>query len=284
MSSALTYLAKNALTECAAEQTFASRNKLAAKDMREGVHLLPLAWTLGSLDIRLRYRGSVLGPFWLTLSTGVMVAALGYLYAGIFHTDIHDYLPFLALSMVLWAFLSTAVSDACQAFTEAEGVIRAVRMPFSLFATRILVRNALVLAHNLLVILVVDAVFQLWPGWHLLLAIPGLVLWCVDTLSVILLLGGFCARFRDFPPIVGSVMQIAFFVTPVLWKPEQLGTGVKLLPLNPFFDLMEIVRGPLLGGMASANVWIGAALYSAGLVVLSWFFFTRTRGRIAFWL
>ena len=71
------------------------------QDVREGARLLPLAWTLGWLDIRLRYRGSMLGPLWLTLSTGIMVGALGYLYAGIFHTDIHDYLPFLALSLVL---------------------------------------------------------------------------------------------------------------------------------------------------------------------------------------
>jgi len=284
MSSAVTYLAKNALVEFKAEQTFASRNLLAAEDLRDGIRLLPLALTLGWLDIRLRYRGSVLGPFWLTLSTGVMVAALGYLYAGIFHTDVHDYLPFLALSMVLWAFLSTVVGEACLAFTEAEGVIRAVRMPFFLFAIRILVRNILVLAHNVVVIAVVYVVFRLWPGWHLLLAIPGLLLWSADSLAIVLLLGGFCARFRDIPPIVASVMQIAFFVTPVIWKPEQLGSGVKLLPLNPFFDLVDVVRTPLLGGMADANVWLGAGLYSAALIAVAWLFFTRARGRIAFWI
>lgn len=284
MSTALTFTAKNALVEFKAEQTFGSRNRLASEDVGQGIRLLPLAWTLGWLDIRLRYRGSVLGPFWLTLSTGVMVAALGYLYSGIFHTDIHDYLPFLALSMVLWAFLSTVISEACIAFTEAEGVIRAVRMPFFLFGIRILVRNVLVLAHNVLVIVVVDAVFSLWPGWHLFLAIPGMLLWCVDSLAFVLLLGGFCARFRDIPPIINSVMQIAFFVTPVLWKPEQLGTGARLLPLNPFFDLLTVVRAPLLGSAAEANVWLGAILYSAVLLGLAWLFFTRARGRIAFWI
>ena len=284
MSTALTFLAKNALVEFKAEQTFASRSKLASEDLRDGFHLLPLAWTLGWLDIRLRYRGSVLGPFWLTLSTGVMVGALGYLYAGIFHTDVHDYLPFLALSMVLWAFLSTLVGEACTAFTDAEGVIRAVRMPFFLFAMRILVRNMLVLAHNVLVIVVVYMVFAVWPGWYLLLSIPGLLLWCVDSLALVLLLGAFCARFRDIPPIVNSVMQIAFFITPVLWKPEQLGTGVRLLPLNPFFDLVEVVRSPLLGSTADAKVWLGALVYSGLMITISWLFFTRARGRIAFWL
>ena len=70
----------------------------------------------------------------------------------------------------------------------------------------------------------------------------------VDALALTLMLGAFCARFRDIQPIVNSVMQIAFFMTPVIWKPEQLGpSGIRKLALNPFFDLLEIVRGPILG-------------------------------------
>ena len=53
-----------------------------------------------------------------------------------------------------------------------------------------------------------------------LLALPGLVLWLLDSLAVCLLLGALCARFRDIPPIVGSVMQMAFFISAVIWKPE----------------------------------------------------------------
>lgn len=47
----------------------------------------------GWLDIKLRYRGSILGPFWLTASTAVMVAAMGVLYAYLMNMDVHKYLP-----------------------------------------------------------------------------------------------------------------------------------------------------------------------------------------------
>jgi len=134
------------------------------------------------------------------------------------------------------------------------------------------------------VIAVVYVVFQLWPGWNGLLAIPGLLLWGIDALGLVLLLGTFCARFRDILPIVSSVMQIAFFVTPVIWKPEQLGTDHALLSLNPFFDLLEIVRAPLLGTLPGADVWLGAGLSSLVLWALAWSLFTRARGRIAFWI
>jgi lipopolysaccharide transport system permease protein len=197
---------------------------------------------------------------------------------------LHDYLPFLALSQVLWAFLAASVADACTGFTEAEPVIRSVRMPFSVFAMRTIIRNVIILGHNIIVIVVVFAIFARWPGAGGLLALPGLVLWLVSAFALNLMLGAFCARFRDILPIINSVMQIAFFLTPVIWKPEQLGGLQWILPFSPFFDLLEIVRAPLLGEGLPARAWIGALVYSGMLCGLSWAFFLRARGRIAFWL
>ena len=270
--------------EFAAGMTTAARHQFALNDVRGGLKLWRLAWSLGWLDIRLRYRGSMLGPFWLTISTGVMVGALGVLYSALFHMTLRDYLPFLALSQVLWGFLSTLVSESCQAFTESEPVIRSMRMPYFLFAMRILIRNVLVLGHNVFVIVVVFLLFQIWPGGTALLALPALPLWILDAMALSLLLGGVCARFRDILPIVNSVMQIAFFLTPVIWKPEQLGEGAAWLPLNPFYALLEIVRGPLLGEAPSLAVWAGALGYSIALWAAAWTFFMRSRGRISFWI
>jgi len=276
--------ARDTLLDLRADMSTTARNRLAIIDVERGIELWPLAWSLAWLDIRMRYRGSMLGPLWLTLSTGIMVGALGLLYSTLFHTNLHDYLPFLSLSLVLWGFLGSVVSESCTAFTEAEAVIRSVRMPFFVFAMRIVMRNVLVLAHNIIVIVMVFALLLIWPGWHALLAVPALTIWIVDALALALLLGCFCARFRDIQPIVNSVMQIAFFVSPVIWKADQLGPRVKLLPLNPFFDLLEIVRAPLLGTIPSITVWLGAVLSSLALCSIAWGLFARTRGRIAFWL
>jgi len=264
--------------------SLSARNRFAISDVRAGLRLWRLAWSLGWLDIRLRYRGSMLGPSWLTISTGVMVGSLGVLYSALFHMSLRDYLPFLALSQVLWAFLATLVGEACSTFTESEIVIRSVRMPFSLFALRILVRNVLVLGHNICVIVVVFLLLRMWPGATALLALPALPLWIIDSLALSLLLGGICARFRDIMPIVASVMQIAFFLSPVIWKPEQLGVHAVWLPFNPFYDMLEIVRSPLLGEVPSLLVWLAALGYSAILCGLAWIFFLRARGRIAFWI
>ncbi len=261
-----------------------ARHRLAVDDLRAALRLYRLCCTLAWLDIKGRYRGSVLGPLWLTLSTAVMVVALGFLYSTLFRTNLRDYLPFLALSLVLWGFVQTLVSEACTCFTQEEGMIRSMRMPFFLYGGRIVLRNLLVLAHNVIVIAVVFAIFAIWPGWVALIAAPAMLLWVADGLALALALGAFCARFRDVPPIVASVMQIAFFVSPIIWKPELIEHGRRFLPLNPFFSLLEIVRAPLLGGAPSWQVCVAAAGYSLLVCGLSWALFVRVRGRLAFWL
>lgn len=275
---------REAVMEFVAGQKLAARHRLAITDLREGLRMWRLFTTLGWLDIKMRYRGSMLGPFWLTLSTAVMVAALGLLYSTLFRMNLHEYLPFLALSLVLWNFVSALVSEACVCFTSAEGMIRSIRMPYFLYAGQVIVRNFLVLAHNVVVIVVVYLIFHIWPGTRAVLALPALLLWLVDAFGAAILLGAFCARFRDIPPIVASVMQIAFFVSPIIWKPELIQRHAHWLPLNPFFSLFEIVRAPLLGGMPGWQTWAASLAYSVVLCGAAWTLFVRVRGRLSFWI
>jgi lipopolysaccharide transport system permease protein len=267
-----------------ADLSWAGQNRHAWLDVTDGLRLWRLAFTLAWLDIRMRYRGSLLGPLWLTLSAAVMVGSLGLLYSALFKMNLHEYLPFLALSQVLWGFISTLVMEASTCFTQAEGIIRSVRMPFFLQALRTLWRNVLVLGHNIIVIVVVFAIFNEWPGWGALWSLPGLALWTVNSLALCLLLGAVCARFRDISQIVGSVMQIAFFVTPILWKANQVGKHATLLLMNPFYSLMEVVRRPILQEPLTVAVWVSALGFSAILCGFTWLVFMRARSRLAFWI
>ncbi len=270
--------------ELVANTTHARRSQMALQDLAGGVGLWRLAFKLGWLDIKLRYRGSLLGPFWLTLSTAIMVLSMGVLYAALFHMDVQQYLPYLALSLVLWNSVASVVAEACLCFTGAEATIRSMRMPFSVHAIRCLVRNALVLAHNAIVIVLVFLYFDTWPHADCLLSLIGLALWTLNAVATCLLLGVFCARFRDVPPIIGSIMQIAFFLTPIIWQPEALGSGVPYLVANPFYSLLAVVRDPLMDHRPGGLIWTGAVGWSLLLWIGAGLVFARVRGRLAFWV
>ncbi|NPD66380.1 ABC transporter permease [Lichenicola cladoniae] len=265
-------------------ETAGARLRHALQDLRESAGLWRLCLTLGWLDVKLRYRGSLLGPFWLTASTAVMIAAMSLLYTTLFHIDIKNYMPFLSLSLVLWGFIGSVVNEGTTCFTSAEGMIRSMRLPFGLHAARVLVRNILVLLHNVIVIVVVFAIFRVWPGAHAFWALPAAGLWLLDAIAACLLLGTLGARYRDIPPIIGSLMQIFFFISPIIWKPELITHGHALLQLNPFYALIEIVRRPLLGEDASQHLWNLAIGDSVALWIGAILLFMRVRARLAYWL
>ena len=227
----------------------------------------------------------MLGPFWLTLSNAVMIVGLGLLYSSLFKMSLADYLPFIAVSLITWNTINAVVGDACTSLTSAEGIIRQLPLPYTVHILRCVWRNAVIAAHSLPIILAVFLFTGAWPGWEALAALPGLALIGVNACALALFLGMLCARFRDIPPIVGSVMQLAFFLSPVLWKPELLGPGkAEWLVLNPFYVVMETVRGPLVEGGAALGVWASACLFTAAMAGLALGFFVRFRGRIAFWV
>ena len=256
----------------------------ALADLRDGLSQWRLAFALARLDLRNRYRGSVLGPLWMSLSTLIMLIGLGLLYGTLFKLDLANYLPHLAVSLIIWQWMSTCITEACSTLIGAEGVIRQMRLPYTLYALRIAFRNSLVAAHSLPIILLVFLVFGHVPGPEGFLAIFGLLLIGINVLAGGLLLGMMCARFRDIPSLVGNVVQLAFFASPILWKPELLGDAMVWMALNPFYALLETVRGPLVEGGGPLLAWVAAVLYTAIHVFLAGLLFARFRCRIAFWV
>ena len=260
------------------------RRERAIADVAMGRRRWRLAAALAWLDIRNRYRGSVLGPFWLTLSTGVMLLGIGITYSTLFKLSLVEYLPHLAVSLVVWNFISQMVTEATTSFVQSEAIIRQMPLPYTIHALRCMLRNLLIGAHNLPLILLVFVACGTYPGWEVLLAIPGLMLIALNGFALALLLGMICARFRDIGPIVGSVMQLFFFLTPIIWKPQLLGEWAVLLPFNPFYVILETVRGPLIEGGGTLIAWLAALFYTSVNVVVAAVFLVRFRSRVAFWV
>jgi lipopolysaccharide transport system permease protein len=256
----------------------------ALADLRDGFGQWRLALALARLDLRNRYRGSVLGPFWLTLSTVAMLIGLGFLYSALLSVPLVEYLPHLAVSLVVWQAMAGFVTDSTGCLTAAEAVIRQLPLPYTVHVLRCLFRNAITAAHSLPLILIVFVLSGTLPGPEALLALPGLVLILLAAFAAALFLGMLCARFRDIVQIVANIMQLAFFLTPILWKPELLKGLQWLLPLNPFYALLETVRGPLLAGGGPWAAWAAAVLYTAAAWAVALAFFIRFRHRLAFWV
>ncbi len=217
-------------------------------DIRQGLVSwriwLMLAWN----DVRRRYRRSGLGQFWLTLSMATMVGGLGFVYSNLFRVDVTKYLPYIAVTFVFWGVISSLVTDSCNAFVENDNMLRHMYLPRSLFVYRVVARTLIIAAHNVLIIPAVFVYFDVGLNFNILWLAVGLALVVANGFWFGFFLAIVCARFRDVPQIVFSIMQVVFFVTPVMFLPEQLARrGISVLKWNPFANLLEVVANPMLG-------------------------------------
>jgi len=261
-----------------------SQSERAWRDLREGLAAVHIWGMLGWQEIRLRYRRSTLGPLWLTAGMGVLVLGMGPLYGKLLGQNLTVYLPFLTVGLISWTMIAALMNDSCNAFTHAESMIKQVKLPLSLHALRVVWKNLIMFAHNFLVLVVVLAfVPQNW-GWNVVLLPLSLFLLAFNAWWVGIFLGMAGARFRDITPIVGSVVQILFFVTPVLWPIEQLGRHSWAGLINPFYHFVEIVRAPLLGREIASLSWLVVIVVTVGGWLLTFLIFSRVRTRIAYWV
>jgi ABC-2 type transport system permease protein/lipopolysaccharide transport system permease protein len=280
---------RNSRTAALPEQLIARGGTIDAmatawSDMIAGLASWRLWVRLGWNDILQRYRRSILGPFWLTASMAIMIVALGVLYAGLFNTPVEDFLPFLCVGLLVWNLVASFLTEGGTLFTGSESYIKQIRLPYSVYVYRSTWSKLVIFFHNFIIYFAVLLYFQIWPGAVGLLAIPGLLIVVINGALASLCIGIVSARFRDVPPLIISVVQIVFFVTPIFWKPELLKGREYVTDFNPFFHLLEIVRAPLLGGVPSAKSYLAVLLITLINVVVTGAFFSRFRSRISYWV
>jgi ABC-type polysaccharide/polyol phosphate export permease len=261
-----------------------SKIRLAVRDLIDGlrsVHIWPM---LGWQEVKQRYRRSMLGPFWLTISTAALIGAMGPLYGKLFGQDVGAYLLHLAVSYVLWQFIAQIITDGCTIFIASEGFIKQVRLPLTIYVLRTTWKNLIFLFHNLIIVVAVVAYVRPPLGWDLLLVPFGLLAVTVNAVWVGMLLGLVSARFRDIPQIIGSIVQVLFFMTPVLWQPGMLGRHAWAVNLNPLYHLLEVVRTPLLGVPVNTLSWLVVIMMAIVGFAVMLPFFARYRARVAYWV
>ncbi len=254
------------------------------QDIKESVEQRHVWMLLAWLEIKQRYSRSKIGPFWLTLSMGVMVGALGIIYGALFKMSVRDYLPMLAVGLVMWSFISITLTEGCNTYVMSTGYIKQISLPKGIFIFQNLWRNLIILAHNFLIVLIVLLAFQInfLPTVHLFLLGMLLLIWNLWWSTTVLAL--ICARFRDIPPIVISILQVIFYITPILFKRDMLNQYGWMIDFNPFAHLIEIVRSPLLGQAPSLLNWaVCLAMAVIGSVVCL-FMHGRYRARIPYWV
>lgn len=259
--------------------------EIAIRDLIQGLFAYHVWHTLAWSELRQRYRRSTFGPFWLTLSMAVTVTVMSIVVGLLFQMRVEKVLPYIACNLIFWNFLSGTINESAMGFISASQSILQVKRPVFIYIMKILWSNCLILLHVSLVFIVLAVIFQIWPGWMLLLLPLGLFIMALNISWIGLACAILSTRFRDLPMMIQNSFTLLFWLTPIIYMPEQLsGNGAMLVQLNPLTHIFEVARAPLLGESFSILSWSLAA----GTALLGWaatlVLFARARARIPYWL
>jgi ABC-type polysaccharide/polyol phosphate export permease len=254
------------------------------RDLFDGLTNWQLWSMLGWNDIHQRYRRSALGPFWITISMAIFIVLLGFIYSRLFHQDLAVYLPYIALGLIVWGFISGTIVEACGVFVDNAGIIKQIRLPYSIYVMRMIWRSFIVFLHTVILIVPIAIFFRMDLGLNSLLAIPGMFLVVLNQIWVSIVVGVVSTRFRDVIQLVATAIQISMFATPIMWPISAISNSHFIADVNPFFHLIQLVRAPLLGEVAEPLSWIVVLVmcvigYGLAALVLN-----RASSRLVYWL
>ncbi|SIS22158.1 ABC-2 type transport system permease protein [Williamsia sterculiae] len=234
----------------------------ALADLGEGLRQRELWALLGWQDIKQRYRRSLLGPLWITIATGVTAVAMGLLYSQLFHEDIASFLPYVTLGFIFWGFIEGSILDGAEVFSSNEGLLKQIPTPLSVHVYRLAWRQLIIFAHNIVIYLVILAIFPQPINWTVLLIVPAMALLVLNSVWVSVVFGILTTRFRDIGQLLTTAVRLVFFMTPIIWSAKSLqqvagaeSARARIVEVNPMFHYLEITRGPLLGEHVEFYHW-----------------------------
>ena len=261
----------------------------AWSDLTGGFRRHELWLHLGWQDIKQKYRRSVLGPFWITIATGTTAVAMGLLYSKLFNLQIAEHLPYVTLGLIVWNMINAAIIDGSEVFITNEGLIKQLPTPLSVHVYRLVWRQMILFAHNMVIFVIIAMIYPKPWSWADLTVIPALALILLNCVWVSFCFGILATRYRDIGPLLAALVQLLFFMTPIIWNAETLerqgaGAWVRIIEINPLLHYLDIVRAPLLGAAQEPRHWVVVVV----LTVLGWaaaaLALRQYRARVPYWV
>jgi ABC-type polysaccharide/polyol phosphate export permease len=257
------------------------------RDFKESFKFQQLVKTLIGLDIKRRYRRSYLGPFWTTTSLTINILIVTTIFTSIGEGSIWANLPYTAIGVLLWHFISTNALESCDTFIQAATIIRQANAPIYVYIYRVIFRNLVFFFHNLLIIIIVFLVAPWHIGLEAFYALAGFLFLLINIFSLSILLSIFTARFRDIGQLVTNLLPIIFYITPIIWKrgfTEIVSKIDNIIIFNPIYSSISVIREPLLGQPVDINCWYVVITITPVLFLTSIYCYGKLSKRVAFWI
>ncbi len=235
----------------------------------------------------LKYRKTFIGPLWIIAGPAMFIIILGTLFGNVMGHDARDFVPHLAVGLVFWGYLNSIATSAPRIYLQFRASLLQGHVNHMNLVMRTIFSSFVVFIHQAVIIIAVLLIYRITPTASWLYFIPAAALTLLHSIWVIVVLGILGARYRDLAEVVEMVMRIAFLATPIIWKVgEEQGRGSIVgvyLVLNPFYHVIEPMRGAILGTPIAAQSWIISFMIALVGLALAEVLYRKYRHLVVLW-
>jgi lipopolysaccharide transport system permease protein len=240
-------------------------------------------------DLHNRYRRSFFGIAWSLLRPLGMTVVLCVVFSALFNMPVRKYAPFLFLGIAIWQFILESVICGCSCFLSSSAYLRQQKVPLALFPLRTVLGSGIHAGIALLIAMLITCVFVGLPSLGVLLSVvPGLVLLFLLGVCFATVFGIMHTYFPDTQHCMEIVLQIVFYLTPVMYKPDAFEQHVVLsrwIEYNPLTSVIELIRRPMLTGEYPDLFNVGVGLvFLAVSATLAWWLLKKFERNLVFWV
>lgn len=245
-----------------------------------------LVQSLVARDLKARYRGSVLGFFWSFVNPVLLLltylVAFTYMFAGVRSPSVEPYFLFIFCGILPWTWFSSSIAESSGVLIASGNLIKKVLFPAEVLPTVTVLANLMHFLFGLPILLVFLVVTHRVSGTLVLLP-AVLAVQLVFTLGLALFVSALTVHFRDIQNILGHLLHVWFFATPILYDYEGVNAGLKsVLRLNPMTHVILSYQQILFRGTFDhARGLFLAGLGSLALLAFGAFLFERLRDTLA---
>lgn len=256
----------------------------ALKTFTSGLKQSSIWMRLAFTDIQALYKRSVIGLAWVALSFGLFIGVKILVFGSIASGEADYFAIWLSIGFWLWTFIRNMVTDGARAFLGARGWILSRNIPLSIYVFQSITRAFISFLFSLPIIIIVILVFKWYPTVSWLWAIPGFIMLILNGVWCTLLLATLCSRFNDLLHFMITFMLVMFFLTPILYLPEQMGSRAVLLQYNPFTHYLAVVRDPIMGLGVPTFSWIVVGCFTLFGFAIALYIFQILGRRVPFYV
>lgn len=259
--------------------------------VREGIADVQEAWDIrqiwGNLawfEIKARYKRTKLGPLWITLSTLIMLGAMGPLYAKLFNKEVGEYYLYISCGFIFWNYFTSNITENAKVLHESQGMVLSYGFPISMYIIKTVFRNIIVMMHNIGIVVLAIVIFSKHFGVNSLGFLAGFGLTVINMFFIGIIVSLISSRFRDMEQIIGSILTVMFFLTPILWDAKVLGASYHLLYLNPLFCFIDAMRTPLISNEIPYYSFLCLTVLLVIVAPLAMYMLGKLKHRVALWV